>query len=652
MLSTRTSAVTLLLGLAALPGCDTILGPPSDPASIEVSVDRDTVDMVGTTVLLEAVVRNEDGDVLSDAAVTWSTRDSTVATIAASGLLTARATGETWVIGQSGNAIDSTAIIVDSPIPCLPTGDLTVPDTVNDTLVPGDCGPEARYAEVWRLELSEARTITIDLISSEFNTYLFLLNAGGQIIGADNDGGVAFNSRLLIDLPAGVYYPVVAPYSSGASGAYQLTTMEGAHPSPCPATDTVMFPDTVTGATTTGSCDYQGFYIDAWRLELADTSTVTMELVGDGFGMYMAVTDTLGQWLTSGGDGRSSGAWLEVELPPGSYDLWAGAREPAVTGSYTLAVRRGPAAVYCPGAGSIGVNESVPGEITDEDCYSWYAPSDGWELVLTDTVALDLSVNSADAMYPAIIVTDSTGEIVNVAFDEHESYVRADTTMLPGRYRVWVQSADLVPGEYRLSVVEQGRMGACDPVGALALDSTYEGALSTTDCSLIDGRFTDVWTLQIDSATTAAFDLTSDKFDAFLIVTDTAGNQVGRDDDSGDGTNAAITLDFEPGLYHLWVTSYFPRTIGGYELATSMGATALADGADTQTSAAGKDRTDADAGERLWRWRTALTPYHGGDVPAWAPGTIRSDLQPDRGATLPDQRPRGWLRYLRLPDGR
>lgn len=632
----RTFRFTLIALLAGLAGCDTLFGPDSEPATVAIKADRDTFDMVGDTLPLEAVVRNTDGERISDPDVEWTSRDASVARVGASGVLTAVSNGQAWVVARSGTAVDSASFTVDSPIPCLPVGELAVPDTVNATIAADGCELDSgRYADIWRLEIEESRTITIDLSSSEFNTLLLLLNGAGEVIGADDDGGLNFDSRLLIELDPGVYYPLATPANAGGLvGPYELSTIVGAHPTPCPATDTLMFPDTVTDATTAESCDYEGFHIDVWRLELADSTEVTLELEGDGFGMYAVVTDTLGRFLVSGGEGPASGSWMELELPPGRYDVWAGARQEGVTGSYTLRVKRGPASLYCPTEGTIGVAESVGGRVSADDCYVWYRPSDGWELTVDDTVDLEFAV-TGEPIYPALLIADSAGEIISARAGD-SAYMRMDTTMMPGLYRMWVQSGLGREGDYHLSVVEPGELGACEPVGAVPLDSTREGALTTTDCALIDGRYTDVWSLQIDTATTTAIDLTSDKFDAYLIVADTTGSTIARDDDDGEGKNAALTLDFDPGFYHLWITSWAAGSIGGYQLTAARAAGALADRASPEVTGPGTEVTRPRAG------RPALSrpvrPWPPSPTADTAPGWVQA-LEAERNTPLPT-----WLR--------
>lgn len=572
MASLRSVALFALTVTVLLAACDSILGPDTEAAAIEITAGRTSIDMVGDTVHLTAEVRNEGGDVIDGAPVAWTSRERGVGTVDSTGLFTAVANGEVWVVAQSGEVSDSAAFTIDSDIPCAPVGDLAIPDTIDASLAATDCDIEGWYNDVWRIQLTAARDITIGMTTDHFDAYLVLLDATGQVVGVDDDSGGNLNPSLFVELGAGTYYAHATSYSPGAVGEYRITTMEGAPPSPCTATATVAFPDTVAGATTTdGSCNYNGFYIDVWRLELSAATVVTMQVQGD-FDMHMAVTDTLGWFIASGG-GVGSGSWLEEELPAGSYDVWVGGRDLDVTGSYTLALKQGPAARYCPTEGSVTLGDPVDGVLADDDCYVWQMPSDGWELNVDDTLEIEIGLTT-DFMYPEVLIADSTGQIIDIAFGD-ETSVRYTTTLLPGLFRLWVRSGDGETGAYTLSVAEEGQLGTCDVAGDVVMDSTYEGGLATTDCRTVDGRYADVYALQLDSATTATITLTSDKLDTYLIVADTLGSSIAEDDDSGQGTNSALTLDLDAGTYHVWATSYAAEAVGGYTLALATGSTAL-----------------------------------------------------------------------------
>ncbi len=577
-------ALLALLAVIALPGCDALLGPDNDPADIEISADSTTFDLLGDTLMLTARVRNGSGDVLGGASVSWSSRNEHVVSVDNAGLVTAVGNGEAWVVGRSGGAMDSIRFTVDSPIPCAPDGELSVPDTLSAEISFGHCDLDGRFYNVWRVEVTRYQLMTFDLVSPDFNALLYLLDANGGVVASDDDSGINFNARLLVELDPGVYYAFATSANRGLTGSYQLAVFAGAHPTPCPATADVAFPDTVSGTLDAGGCQYQGFSIDVWRLNLPQPDVVTLQLEGVDFGAYLAVTDTLGRLVAQADLGPNAGSWTELTLPAGPYDLWVSPRTPGDTGDYTLEVMQGPSLLECPTEGTVAVGEAVEGDVATDDCYVWFVPADGWKLTLTDTTDIQLALNT-DPIDPVLLVADSIGR--PLYFDlSNGTYLRMDTTMVPGTYTIRVLSGNRAAGGYRMSVVERGQLGVCDPVGTVVLDSTYEGALATTDCTMIDGRYTDVRTLHVDSAVTATFDLTSDKFDTFLIVADTLGTAIAQDDDSGPVLNSSLTLALDSGTYHVWTTSYSAGELGGYQLDLTTGAP-LAD-RDTGEAETGK----------------------------------------------------------------
>lgn len=106
--------------LAALAACGSDATGPSGtddftPASVVASRDTVSFTAVGSQVTLTAVVKNGAGVVL-DTAVTWSHRNSTVATVSPTGLLTATGPGTDTVFAAAGRAAD-TVLVTVSQIP-------------------------------------------------------------------------------------------------------------------------------------------------------------------------------------------------------------------------------------------------------------------------------------------------------------------------------------------------------------------------------------------------------------------------------------------------------------------------------------------------------------------------------------------------------
>ena len=92
-----------------------------------------------------------------------------------------------------------------------------------------------RRADRWEFVLTDWTAIEIDLISNEFDAYLFLVDpsvrdptdpAQSPGILAEDDDGMGFNSRITIALPAGKYALYTSTYAPEEGGLYELSLRE------------------------------------------------------------------------------------------------------------------------------------------------------------------------------------------------------------------------------------------------------------------------------------------------------------------------------------------------------------------------------------------------------------------------------------------
>ena len=109
---------------------------PDPPRPTTVAVRPATVELtaVGATVQLSAEVRDQNGNVMTGAAVMWSSSSASVATVAASGLVTAAANGTATITATAGSASGSAAVTVVQQVSTVsvspPTGTLVEGDTL------------------------------------------------------------------------------------------------------------------------------------------------------------------------------------------------------------------------------------------------------------------------------------------------------------------------------------------------------------------------------------------------------------------------------------------------------------------------------------------------------------------------------------------
>ena len=82
------------------------------PTTVTVTPDSSTLTAIDQTIELYADVRDQLGRPITDAAVVWSSGDTTVATVDTSGLVTAVANGAATVTARAGEVSDSASIVV------------------------------------------------------------------------------------------------------------------------------------------------------------------------------------------------------------------------------------------------------------------------------------------------------------------------------------------------------------------------------------------------------------------------------------------------------------------------------------------------------------------------------------------------------------
>jgi len=83
---------------------------------------------------------------------------------------------------------------------------------------------DSTFADVWMFQGTGGQTITIDLTSDQFDSYLQLLDASGSRLGEDDDSGGNLNARITFTIPANAQYRIVVNNygSSRRTGLYTL----------------------------------------------------------------------------------------------------------------------------------------------------------------------------------------------------------------------------------------------------------------------------------------------------------------------------------------------------------------------------------------------------------------------------------------------
>lgn len=101
-------------------------------------------------------------------------------------------------------------------------GELTVPAAVSGVLSPGDPAFEGAHYHSYTFVIDMPTALLIDLSSSSFDSYLYLLNEQGSVVAENDDGPFGLDAQLDIELPAGHFELIVTTFSPGEVGAYTL----------------------------------------------------------------------------------------------------------------------------------------------------------------------------------------------------------------------------------------------------------------------------------------------------------------------------------------------------------------------------------------------------------------------------------------------
>jgi len=81
---------------------------------------------------------------------------------------------------------------------------------------------DGKAVQAWAFEAKAGEFVTIELMSDDFDAYLYVVGPGLPEPLTDDDGGEGLNSRLGVSFPNDGLYRVVASSLGGALGMFTL----------------------------------------------------------------------------------------------------------------------------------------------------------------------------------------------------------------------------------------------------------------------------------------------------------------------------------------------------------------------------------------------------------------------------------------------
>lgn len=123
-----------------------------------------------------------------------------------------------------------------------------------------------------------------------------------------------------------------------------------------------------------------------------------------------------------------------------------------------------------------------------------------------------------------------------------------------------------------------------DRARVITVGETRASALDASDRKLDDGSFFENWYFEATAGQRVTVTLHSSVFDAYLAIGQHRGEQIASDDDTGEGTDARISITFErAGTYVFRANSLGEGETGAYQISVTAG------GSDASSGTAASD---------------------------------------------------------------
>jgi len=210
--------------------------------------------------------------------------------------------------------------------------------TPDDPIDPGHQHP----AKVHEVPLKKGKVYVIDLVSTDFDSFLRLEDSKGKQLAQDDDGGGNLNSRITITAPEDDKYKIVATTFSGGAGKYSLTVKEFAA-----VKNDKVFTVGKEGFSADGNLDandapdkLRNNPAKVFQVKMEGGKTYVIDLISNQFDAYLGLQDSAGNVLAQDDDsGGNLNSRIRYNVAnAGTYRLVATSLDNRL-GAFTIRVR-------------------------------------------------------------------------------------------------------------------------------------------------------------------------------------------------------------------------------------------------------------------------------------------------------------------------
>ncbi len=269
-----------------------------------------------------------------------------------------------------------------------PEGELTVGAEVWGALSAADVrAPDDSYVEAWALEGRAGESVTVDMITDEFDSYLYVVGPGlGETLSDDDSGGACHARITFTFLENGTFHVIASSTASQQTGPYVLRVSDTPGPTAgysCGGMNPALLTDLPTdgrrlarGDVVSGSLSGEsptigdGRRAEAWLLEGRAGESVVVILESEAFDAYLYATGPgLGEVLSDDDGAGELNSRLTFTFPvDGDYLIVASQVGGGGVGTYTIRVEEPVDLAQLPTHGrAVLVGGAVDGHLTLND---------------------------------------------------------------------------------------------------------------------------------------------------------------------------------------------------------------------------------------------------------------------------------------------
>ncbi len=420
------------------------------------------------------------------------------------------------------------------------------------------------WYENYTFEAAAGSTIVVEMTSDQFDPYLGVHSPSDVNTENDDNNGDVHSSRVEIKAEeSGTWTLFATSNHPGEKGKFHLS-VDVSEPGVQHISDTIDVHDPKLTS---------GEYKESWTFQGHAGQLLTADLRSGEFDPYLMIISPSGKHEENDDyEGSSSRSLIAMRLEEeGEYQIIVTTYKPGMTGHYDLALR-----VQDSDEAGSGDKDSSGALTTDDAKLATGEYVDTYEVEGAPGDKLVIDVASTDFDTYLIVRGAGVSEDNDDGPESGHSHIEV---VLPeaGTVKVAVTSYGVgATGDYDLTIDHQAAADTSsnsNDVTRLEPGQTVEGDLSSSDGTLSQGEYVDIYSFDAAAGQSITVDMTATDIDAFLAVILPDGKTIQNDDFAGQGSNSRVQFNAPiGGRYQVWATTYAGGATGHYKVSLSSGA--------------------------------------------------------------------------------